>query len=745
MTPARRWTLVVALEALLIVLMLPFGFVFTGSLRIHQFQVVLLGIVGAVGWAAMLRRPSSLPWPIALAPLPLLVTMGIASLVSAYPTLSWMATWEVAAYTGVFWLLAKQASHRVGRRNLVVAIGMVVILVLLSFAIAVATSWRSWVGLGFPITSLPLRPGNTGGLALIPTWFADLVALAAPMLVAALWRRGVRRVAVALAVITLVAIVLTGTRSVLLIIAGLVVVTLVLSIGSRRGGRTIAVAAVASLAIASAGIAVLLASGRSFDEGRFSAYASAVDRFRESPLFGGGPGTYGVRRMSDMVDILGHLAFPDAHNIVMTTAAETGLFGLLGLLGTAMLIGVATRRAWQILPADRPVISAAIFGVLVFVGHGMVDVVFGLIGTIILAMAVVAVAVAYAGGTEPRSEGSKRFVLASMTAALAVFVLSTVLVLRTEGTFAALDEADRNLESSPAAGLATARRATETSPDSVPAWWVQMVAADASGDTGAAVNAARKTIDLEGFGQEWMSLAIMSSRLGDRATELEAITHASSGPVDPFVELNAAILLGADGDANGAEVAARRLVEVQPDIEQVLATGPQSLEAMVAMARPEVARTLLASGDPDSAFLIALTGEDRPLADELVATLGTSDPSASRSLSSVVAAWFGDASAAAATDASSVAAPTLSHLTWSWRVAAHACDTAATERWEEAAWIGFGYRPTTPVELGVAPEFQSRLLPTYYPSFIWRLEHPLHPYVAGSWTFSLGRPACVAG
>jgi hypothetical protein len=272
-----------------------------------------------------------------------------------------------------------------------------------------------------------------------------------------------------------------------------------------------------------------------------------------------------------------------------------------------------------------------------------------------------------------------------------------------------------------------------------------MVAADASGDTGAAVNAARKSIDLEGFGQEWMSLAILSSRSGDRATELEAITHASSGPVDPFVELNAAILLGADGDANGAEEAARRLVKVQPDIEQVLAMGPPTLEAMVAMVRPEVARALLASGDPGSAFLIALSGEDRTLADELVATLATNDPSASRSWSSVVDAWFGDASAVAAIYASSVASPTLPHLMWSWRVAVHSCDAAATERWEEAAWIGFGYRPTTPFELGVAPDFQSRLLPTYYPAFIWRLEHPVRPYVAGSWTFSLGRPACVAG
>ncbi len=745
MTPALRWTIVVAVEALLILLMLPFGFVFTTSLPIHQLQMVLSAAVGGIGWLAVLRRPSALPWPVVLAPLPLLGAMAITSIASAYPTLSWMATWQVAAYIGAFWLLALQASHPAGRRNLLGAIGIVVLLVLSSYILAVAMAWRSWLELGFPITSLPLRPANTGGLALIPTWFADVMVTTAPLLGAGLWRAGRGGVAIALVVIATGAVVLTGTRSVMLLLAGLVVVTLVFAIGRRRGGRTVAVAAAAAISIAAAGAAVLLASARSFDEGRFSAYASAVDRFLESPLLGGGPGTYGVRRMSDVVDLLGHLAFPDAHNIVLNTAAETGLVGLGGLLMTVALLGIAIRRTWRDAPAERPILAGALFGVAVLAGHGMVDVIFGLIGISVLAIAVIAIATTNSGSPTPTRTDVRRFIYPSLAAAVAVVVLSTVGVLRTEATFIALEEADRSLVASPAVALAIARRATEASPDSAPAWWVQMAAADASGDTAAAIDAARRMIELEGFGQQWMSLAILSARSGDSVTELEAIGHATAGPVDAFVELNAVILLDAAGDTPGAEASARRLLAIQPDIEQVLANGPRTLSALVARARPDVARDRLSAGDSGSAFVMALAGDDRPLADELLGIVATTDPTAMGSWTSIVNAWFGDTFARATFDAKSLQSPSLPNLLWSWLLAGRACDVAATELWEKAAMIAFAYEPTTPIKLGVAPEFQSWLLPRGYPSFIWRLDHPQRPYVMGAWTFALGRRACVAG
>ena len=743
MTPALRWTLVVAIESLLIVLMLPFGFVFTASLPVHQLQMAVLAIAGGIGWVAVLRRPTSLPMIVILAPVPFLVTMAVTSIVSPYPTLSWPATWQVAAYSGIFWLLALQASHPMGRRNLIGAIGLVFFLVLLSFVLAVALAWRSWLELGFPVTSLPLRPANSGGLALIPTWFADLMATVTPLLVAALWRRGARVPAGTLAAIAVAAIVLTGTRSVLLLLIGLFVVTLVIVAGRRRGGRTVAIAGLASIGIGAAGIAVLLASARSFDEGRFSAYASAVDRFVESPLLGGGPGTYGVRRMSDVVDSIWHLAFPDAHNIVLNTLAETGLVGLIGLGITVFLLGGAMHRTWLDAPSERPIVVGALFGIAVLAGHGMVDVVFALIGIIVLAIAAVALAVTREGAGEPVSKRDDRLVYGPLLAGVAVVVLSSVGALRTEMTFTKLDAADANLPGSPATALAIATDATESSPDSVPAWWVRMAAADATGDTDGAIAAARKTIELEGFGQQWMSLAILGARSGDRGGELEAINEAMLGPIDPVVRLNAAILLSDAGDTQGTLDASLDLLETQPDIEPILGSGPPALASTIATVRPDAARNRLADGDTESAFLIALSGEDRSLADELLTEIARTNPEAG-TWSLVVGAWFGDGSALDELDSIASVTPTRTRLGWLWRLAVHACDTEATNKWEEAVELGYGYQPTVPVEIGVAPGFQAWMLPTYYPSFLWRLDHPQRPYVAGTYTYSVGRPPCVS-
>jgi hypothetical protein len=743
LSPALRWTLVVAAEALLIALMLPFGYEFTISLGVHRFQLILLAIVGGIGWLAVLRWPYRLPWQVLLAPLPLLGAMAISSIASSYPSLGWSATWQVAAYIGIFWMLALQASHPDGRRNLIGVIAIVLVLVTVSFALAVAMAWRDWLELGFSLTSLPLRPASSGGLTLIPTWFADLAVTTVPLIVAVLWHRGARWVSVAVAAAAVTEIVVSGTRSVLLLLAGLFVVTLVFLVGRRRGGCAVAISAVASLAIATAGGAVFLASGRSIDEGRFSAYASAVDQFAHAPLLGGGPGTYGERRLTDVVDVIGHLVFPDAHNIILNTAAEIGLVGVLGLLAIVLLLGTAVLGAWREAPGERSIIAGGLFGIAVLAGHGMVDVIFGLIGIVIVAIAVVALVVTRASPARPSPQTNRRWILPPLAAALAVAVASSAFVLRTETTFGALDAADQNLKDSPSQVLATASDATHATPDVTPAWLVQMVAADAIGDLAGAITAARQTIRLEGFGQQWMMLAILASRSDDRATELDAIAHATSGPTDPFVELNASILLDAAGDPAAAETAARQLLLVEPDVEQVLEFGPTALSTTVARVRPAVAQDRLAAGDADAAFVIALTGEDHPLADALVATLATSDKSSAGMWATIVDAWFGDASARATLDAASVASPTQSHLLWSWRIAVHACDPSATKRWEQAIVIGIGYLPTTPTALGVTPGFQSRMLPDRYPPFIWHVDNLERPYVIGTWTYSLGRPDCV--
>ena len=253
-------------------------------------------------------------------------------------------------------------------------------LALASYFAAVLLEWWHWLRLGFPVTSLPLRPSNAGGLALIPTYLADVVGVGTPVVVATLWLRGARIPAVLFALVAFGAIVLTGTRSVLLIIAGLALAAVLIAIRDRAGRRAVSVVITAVLAVGAVGLVVALASSRSFDEGRSSAYASAIARFTESPILGSGPGTYGVERMHDPVAIIGWLAFPDAHNILLNNLAESGIVGLLGLSATVVLMALAVRGSWRRSPGERIVVAGALFGLAIFAGHGMVDVVFALIG-----------------------------------------------------------------------------------------------------------------------------------------------------------------------------------------------------------------------------------------------------------------------------------------------------------------------------------------------------------------------------
>jgi hypothetical protein len=142
-------------------------------------------------------------------------------------------------------------------------------------------------------------------------------------------------------------------------------------------------------------------------------------------------------------------------------------------------------------------------------------------------------------------------------------------------------------------------------------------------------------------------------------------------------------------------------------------------------------------------MLIALSGDDRPLADELIETIAATDTDGAKTWQTIVNAWFGDPSAMAALEGTSVRSPTPSLLTWSWRVAAHACMPDATERWGNAVRIAVRSVPSIPTQLGMAPDFQAWRLPSRYPSFVWRLTHPNRPYVEGTWTYAFGRPACA--
>lgn len=743
MSPTLRWSLLVAGEAALVLFLLTWGLTFTGSIPLHRIQLVILAVLGGIGWLVILTRPSRLPALLVAAPLPLLAALTLTSLASPYPSLSWFATWQCAAYVGIGWLLAMQASHPAGRRNLVAAMGIVVVIVLGVYLVQIAAAWADWLALGFPVASLPLRPLYGGGLAQIPAWLVDVVLLCAPVVVVSLWVARMRVAAVVLAVAGAVTIVLSGTRSVLLLVVVLGVLGTVLIVRDRGGRRVALLASLAAAVVVIVALPVVLLASRSFDAGRSSLWASAVAGFVSSPVVGTGPGTYAVGRMDDTVDALSRLAHPDANNAILTMSSDSGLVGLIGLGLAAVAYVVAMRTAWRLDPLGRPVAAANLLSLALFAGHAMVEMVFALIGVVMLFLAGISLASTTGLAANASAGRRSRWLDSALAAGLVVIVVSSIVIGRTEMTLDAVAEAEASLPTSPGAAHAAARRATERSPDSVPGWWVRMVAADAVGDATDAVASARRVVDLEGFSQEWITLATLLRRAGDAAGARDATDRATAHPpVDPFVQLNAAIQYEATGATERAEEAVRLLYAVQPDIEPVLADGPSGLAAMAARVRPSAASALMEAGQHDLAMLVALSGEDRELATTLVsdASLASAPDAYWRT---VIAAWFGDPSARTAHDAAAAADPQPAAFDWSWRLAARACDTEATAGWERAVEIAVGRHPAAPTALGVAPGFQVRLFPVRYPGVVWRMDHPQWAYVTGIWTYTLGRPDCA--
>ena len=378
------------------VILLPLGLVYIGVPQIHQMQLLILGSVGAAGWIAVAWRPTALTWPVLVAPLPLLATMTLSSLASGYPTLSWSATWMTAAYAGIFWLLALQASHIDGRRNLIVVIGIVVLLALVTFLVAVLLEWRDWLGLGFPVTSLPLRPRSVGGLAQIPTWLADVLALGSPLRrrepleSRRADRRDHPRVGRSRCD--------RGDRD---------------ALGpadrghrghcvDRRGpdrrrspcpaeGRGSSSSALRSPWRSPCRSSHSAPVGASTRGGRRRTPVRSP-RSRNLPCWERAPrptrsSGCGTRSMSSDTS-----RFRTPTTSCSTPWPKPGSSASLGLLATIAFVGLAISGSWRASQDDRPIIGGALFGVAIFAGHGMVDVMFALSGIVLVAIGVVSLA-----------------------------------------------------------------------------------------------------------------------------------------------------------------------------------------------------------------------------------------------------------------------------------------------------------------------------------------------------------------
>lgn len=721
----RRWLFVMAIEAMLVLALLLLGRQDPQTLGVRLFQFVALSTTGLIGWGwALIRRPE-VDSRLVVAIVALLAGAALSAAVSPYGTVAWSSVWHAMCVTGTALLFGQQASDAIGRRNLLALVTILFVVVVAAYFVVVASLWREWLALGLPLDGLPLRPGNVGGVLPIPTWFGDAVVVIGPMAVYAVWRTGGvgRPVAGAMVGLAAIAIFITATRSIWLLIpiGGVVLLT---GSGIRHAARVAMIGVVAAaigvvaIGLTGAGSTIL----RDIDAGRSSAFASAIQLASERPILGGGSGTYGIWRLDDDVAFLAHRAFPNAHNLVLNTLAETGIIGLvLWAIAVALIAWILVDR-WRDGTNERLAVVAAIAGLTMIFGHAMVDVVIEQRGLLMLVLIVAGIGMGSPDG--PPSIRRWRLARRPTIAIAAVLVLAFIPAVRAE-------VAMWSLGARPADAAAIAS-------DVAPVQVGLAAAADETGDAVTARTATETAVRIEGTAAHRISLAWLARSEGDVAASVRLATDAlAQDQLDPFVLLNGLTLLD-DGTHDDARVDALTAIYVAESAFSVDGLAPD-IRALASEARSAAADRLLADGRPYPALVVALTADDRDLAARIV---GAADAELEDDLTLVVDAWFGGAAERSALYTATTAAPNADTIWASWYVAANACESAEAQRWRRANVILTGQPPIIPGE--PHPATSPPLWPTGYPEQVWRIALPEGPYVAGTWTYPRLSPDCLS-
>lgn len=709
-------------------------------------------IGGLAGWSIAVTRPSWVPPLVSAAAVLLVAASLLASLASARPGLSLPATWDLVTKSGTALGFCAVARWPSGRRILVGAAAVVLVAVMGSYLVIVGHQWLSWVGSGLPWRSVPLRPAVTGGLAPIPPVMGDIVLLLAPLVaVAAVHVHRYGRAIAALVVLAATAcVIISGTRTLWLMAAVVLGLLGFRWVQSRGGAKMVgAVAAVAVMGLLAAfAIGLPDRVARDLDEGRISAFSTAFAMAARSPVLGTGPATYPAERLSDMIPVFAHYAFPNAHDIVLSTLGETGLVGLAALLGATLLIGGQLRRTWRASSTSRLFVAATMAGTAIVIAHAMVDVVIEYDGVLLICFIVGAVGLIpspeHVVDWAPPRVGRLDNPLVPRVAgfiAFAVLIAVGPRTLAVQQSMIARIAAQDSAKTDPIGALNLAQRAVDLQPDSAAAVDQLMVLADSNGDSQTAIAAARRLVALEGLAQHRIELAIVLDRVGQHEAALsEARMALARDTVDPFVQLNGAVLLAAAGDTAGATAALARLVVAQPLIGLQAAALPTAVGRLMPAATSSAITMLQAAGRSSDALAAALTGDST-----LAAAVLDGAPAEQRPpLTQLRNAWLGDDAALSALEASLRADPVdPTMVKWAWLLETRRCATAAASRWARVLRILDGEPVGVPVQLGAGLSRWS-MRPPYYPGVLYPLGAPAVPYVMGTWTYTVGPPVCAS-
>jgi O-antigen ligase len=655
-------------------------------LRLLNLSVI---VVGLFAWVLLARRrpewrPRSAIWPVLLIPI---VVLALATFTSPFPRLGLdYLAWTlllVALYLFLVRILAvPYAQARIGW--LLAGLG---ILLSVTYIALVVGHWLEWWDLLGRAGPPMLRPAYTRMLIGGPTIVAPVLVLLAVGGAGGIGlstRR--RRVVVgALALATLTAVFLSGTRGAWLGLAGAMAVTGVGVYLAHRDelhraarDRRVRVGAAVAIAVTAVGTlafvpALLDRLSLAADGGRTYYAATALRMFVDSPLFGQGPGNWAARRMifSEAVDPDISVAHP--HNIYLLTLAETGLLGLLA--GAAALVVVA----WLVIGALRDHDRArqrwgfAATFVLVYLGtNALVDSFANLPVVIVLAavpFAVLDASSRYSIGEQwlhLRARTRARIhatvtVLVLASAALAAIALVRIesLAIEHQRAVAAIDRGDW------AAAMAPARAAVAGDPDMIPYRVTLGLGAAATGDWSTAASAFEAAAEADGLPQSWLNLALSLHQSGAPTDDVvHVLERASRFGDDPSVSIALVDLYTRLGLANEAAEEAADLLAAYPSLA---ADGLWTEESRLAAIFPAALRTAMERSPGH--WELALMAGDAESARDLV------DSDGDDLAGLVIDAWAGDTGSLAQLQADARLQPhDIGTVSWAARASAKAGD-----------------------------------------------------------------------
>jgi O-antigen ligase len=298
-------------------------------------------------------------------------------------------------------------------------------------------------------------------------------------------------------------------------------------------------------------------SGRTLDL-RAYIYDTAVQMFLDQPLTGHGLYTFGEGLLRAQIQ---HPDYPrsvhnHAHNIILHIAGELGLFGLLALAATAVMIFIAARRNWY---HDRGMVIAGIAATTAYAVHHIFDVT-SMLPTIAL-LGVIALVTAAAPLEQPQPRPARRYAVIVLWGLLLVTGLWSVNVYQRYRDVISTALTTRDFTTAAAA----IQPIIDADPHMLP-YHLQQGFFYALADHPAAIDSYRRAAALMPESPViWANLAALYWQHGQQDEALQAIERGAT--LDPQA-WQFSLLWGqyaeTMGDENLARHAYRRMIDLYP-------------------------------------------------------------------------------------------------------------------------------------------------------------------------------------